>query len=78
MITEVSALEVGHAYLDLHNRMRRMIDDAMTEAGVSLSRTKVLGQLAEHGPVNQSALAGRLGFAPRSVTDTVDALGWSR
>ena len=78
--TEVSSIEVvsptdlGHAYLDLHNRMRRMLDDAMTEAGASLSRIKVLGQLAQRGPVNQSTLASCLGFAPRSVTDTVDAL----
>ncbi len=31
-------------------------------------------KLDQRGPMNQSTLAGLLGFAPRSVTDTVDAL----
>ena len=31
-------------------------------------------RLSERGPMNQATLAGLLGFAPRSVTDTVDAL----
>ena len=71
---EVSTLELGQRYVELYNRCRRQLDEAMSATGVSLSRTTVLKELSEHGPMNQAALAARLGFAPRSVTDTADAL----
>jgi DNA-binding MarR family transcriptional regulator len=71
---EISPNDVGQAYLTLQKRVHRAVDEAMTESGLSLSRTKVLMELSAHGSMNQSALAGRLGFAPRSVTDTVDSL----
>jgi DNA-binding MarR family transcriptional regulator len=74
VMEQVSATEVGHLYLELHHRLHRLVDEAMSSAGVSLSRAKVLNELAQHGPMNQAALAARLGFAPRSVTDTVDGL----
>lgn len=44
------------------------------QAGLSLSRAKVLKALHEHGPMKQAALANQLGLAARSVTDAVDAL----
>jgi DNA-binding MarR family transcriptional regulator len=69
-----SAYDVGQVYLDVHVRLRRTVDAVMTATGISLSRSKVLKELAEHGPMNQAKLAGRLGFAPRSVTDAVEAL----
>ena len=71
---EVSALELGHLYLAVFKRYRRQLDEAMSATGVSMSRATVLKELSEHGPMNQATLAARLGFAPRSVTDTVDAL----
>jgi DNA-binding MarR family transcriptional regulator len=71
---DVSALEVGQAYLELYHQLHRLIDQTMTSAGLSLARAKVLLRLSEHGPMNQATLAGLLGFAPRSVTDVVDAL----
>jgi DNA-binding MarR family transcriptional regulator len=71
---EVSAVEVGQAYLEVHHQLHRLVDQAMTCAGLSLARAKVLMRLSEGGPMNQATLAGLLGFAPRSVTDTVDAL----
>jgi DNA-binding MarR family transcriptional regulator len=71
---DVSPSELGHLYLELHHRFRRTIDEAMTAAGLSLSRAKLLAELTEYGPMNQAALATRLGFAPRSVTETVDTL----
>jgi DNA-binding MarR family transcriptional regulator len=73
-VPEVSPYEVGQTYLQLHKRLHRVVEEAMTASGLSLSRTKVLMELAADGPMNQSALAARLGFAPRSVTDTVDSL----
>jgi DNA-binding MarR family transcriptional regulator len=71
---EVSAVEVGQTYLELHHQLHRIVDQAMTCAGLSLARAKVLMRLSEAGPMNQATLAGLLGFAPRSVTETVDAL----
>ena len=71
---DVSALEVGQTYFELHHQLHRLVDQSMTCAGLSLARFKVLMRLDENGPMNQATLAGLLGFAPRSVTDTVDAL----
>jgi DNA-binding MarR family transcriptional regulator len=73
-VVDVSPYEVGQLYIAMHHRLHRMVDDEMTASGLSLSRAKVLGVLADFGPMNQAALANRLGFAARSVTDTVDSL----
>ena len=54
---DVSALEVGQAYLELHHRLHRLVDQAMTAAGLSLARAKVLMRLSERGPMNQATLA---------------------
>jgi DNA-binding MarR family transcriptional regulator len=71
---ETSTADVGQAYFELHHQLHRLVDSAMSAAGLSLARAKVLKRLEECGPMNQARLAGLLGFAPRSVTDTVDAL----
>src|SRR3954447_405535 len=71
---DVTASEVGQAYFGLHHQLRRTVDQSMAAAGLTLARAKVLMHLGEGGPMNQATLAGLLGFAPRSVTDTVDAL----
>ena len=71
---EVSSLEVGQIYFELHHRLHRLVDQTMTSSGCSLARAKVLARLSDCGPVNQATLAGLLGFAPRSVSETVDAL----
>jgi DNA-binding MarR family transcriptional regulator len=71
---DVSAVEVGQVYLELHHQLHRLVDQTMSAAGLSLARAKILMQLTEHGPMNQAKLAGLLGFAPRSVTEIVDAL----
>ena len=73
-MTGIAPLEVGGLYFELHHRIHRLVDEAMVEAGLSLSRAKVLGVLVEHGPMKQAAVACALGFAPRSVSDTLDAL----
>ncbi|MBE7188922.1 MarR family winged helix-turn-helix transcriptional regulator [Jatrophihabitans endophyticus] len=71
---EVSPVEVGQAYFELHHLMHRIVDRTMSCEGLSFARTKVLMRIANEGPMNQATLAGLLGFAPRSVTETVDAL----
>jgi DNA-binding MarR family transcriptional regulator len=71
---DLSALEVGQAYFELYHQLHRQVDQTMSSAGLSLARAKVLMRISERGPMNQATLAGLLGFAPRSVTETIDAL----
>jgi DNA-binding MarR family transcriptional regulator len=71
---QVSVLDVGQSYFELHHQLHRLVDQTMSSAGLSLARCKVLIRLSDCGPMNQATLAGLLGFAPRSVTDTIDAL----
>src|ERR1700726_3629971 len=66
--------QAGERYLAVHHRMFRAVNDAMSECGLSLARTKVLTRLAEQGPTRQSTLAADFGLAPHSITDIVDAL----
>ena len=74
MSRAVSPVDAGLTYLELHHQLHRIVDQAMSSAGLSLARAKVLMRLDSHGPMNQATLAGLLGFAPRSVTETVDGL----
>jgi DNA-binding MarR family transcriptional regulator len=74
MASAVSPVDAGQAYMELHHQAHRLMDRAMGAAGLSLGRAKVLMRLGQHGPMNQARLAGLLGFAPRSVTETIDAL----
>ncbi|MFB6721027.1 MarR family winged helix-turn-helix transcriptional regulator [Kribbella sp. NPDC056345] len=69
-----SAEEVGLRYLELSYAVRRAVDERMAASGPSLSRVKVLRVLGESGPQRQVALAEALSLAPRSVTQTVEAL----
>jgi len=66
--------EVGLRYLSLGYHLRRVVDEGMTTGGLSLARTKVLQALDRLGAVQQSTLAQELGQAPRSVTQSVEAL----
>jgi DNA-binding MarR family transcriptional regulator len=74
MSKTVSSVDAGQIYLELHHQLYRIVDQAMSSTGLSLARAKVLMRLDTHGPMNQATLAGLLGFAPRSVTETVDVL----
>jgi DNA-binding MarR family transcriptional regulator len=71
---EVSTMDVGQALLEMHHQLHRIVDQRMSASGLSLARAKVLMRLTLGGPMNQATLAAQLGFAPRSVTETVDAL----
>jgi DNA-binding MarR family transcriptional regulator len=66
--------EIGLRYLSLGYHLRRAVDEDMTAAGLSLARTKVLQVLDRRGAIRQSSLADELGHAPRSVTQSVEAL----
>ena len=74
-VPAISSVEVGQAFMELYHQLHRIVDHAMcSSGGVSLARAKVLMRLDAHGPMKQAALAALLGFAPRSVTETVDGL----
>ncbi|MET8050221.1 MarR family transcriptional regulator [Streptosporangium sp. NPDC005286] len=66
--------EIGLRYLSLGYRLRKVVDDGMAAGGLSLARTKVLQVLDRRGAMRQSSLAQELGHAPRSVTQSVEAL----
>ncbi|WP_225829212.1 MarR family winged helix-turn-helix transcriptional regulator [Streptomyces naphthomycinicus] len=65
---------VGLRLLTVAHHVRSAADQHMAAAGLSLSRTKLLQQLALHGAMHQAELAEALGLAARSVTQTVEAL----
>ncbi|MFJ2175137.1 MarR family winged helix-turn-helix transcriptional regulator [Streptomyces sp. NPDC087851] len=71
---KVTPVEVGLRYLSLGYHLRKVVDGGMTAGGLSLARTKVLQVLDRRGAVRQSVLARELGQAPRSVTQSVEAL----
>ena len=66
--------EIGLRYLAVGHYLRRVVDSDMTAGGLSLARTKVLEVLARRSPLQQAELADALGHAPRSVTQSVEAL----
>ena len=70
----LSAEQVGERYLSVHHRMRRAVDDGMASCGLSLSRTKIMAELARSGPSRQSVLATQFEVAPHTITDVVDSL----
>jgi DNA-binding MarR family transcriptional regulator len=70
----VQAEQTGLRYLTVAYRLRKVVDEQMTAAGLSLARTKVLRVLDQHGALRQALLAEKLGLAPRSVTQAVEAL----
>jgi DNA-binding MarR family transcriptional regulator len=61
-------------YLSVGYYLRKVVDARMAASGLSLARTKVLEVLARRSPLSQSALAEALDQAPRSVTQSVEAL----
>ena len=71
---ETSAVALSDLYIAHHHRLKRVVDEAMQGAGLSMARAKLLDRLMTQGPVRQQALAESFGFAPRSITDMVDGL----
>lgn len=72
--TSPDPADVGLRFLTVAHQTRSAVDQHMATAGLSLSRTKLLQLLAQHGAMHQAELAEALGQAPRSVTQTVEAL----
>ncbi len=62
------------AFGKLFLRMHRLLDQRMAQNGASLARTKMLMHIDREGPVRAVDIAEMFGFAPRTVTDALDAL----
>ncbi|MBD8552970.1 winged helix-turn-helix transcriptional regulator [Rhizobium sp. CFBP 8762] len=66
--------DVADKLFDLYHRIYRLVNDCMTEQGVSLARSKFLYFLSRLGPCRSTDLACALNFAPRTVTEAIDGL----
>lgn len=66
--------EAADALRDLYLRSHRAMDKLLSSAGASLARTKILGHIERHSPVRSADLAAAFGFAPRTITEALDAL----
>jgi DNA-binding MarR family transcriptional regulator len=64
------ASDFGRLFLRLH----RLLDRRMARSGASLARTKVLMLLDREGPLRATDIAELFGLAPRTVTESLDAL----
>src|SRR5258708_11080445 len=67
-------VEIGLQYLAVGHHLRKVVDASMTAGGLSLARAKVLEVLVRRSPLQQSELPDALGHAPRSVTQSAEAL----
>jgi DNA-binding MarR family transcriptional regulator len=55
-------------------RLHRLVDLELAECGLSLSRSKILSELHQQGPLNQRTLAATFSLAPRTMTELIDTL----
>ena len=74
MAVTPSSVETAELMFGCFKRMRRLVDAELSECGLSLSRTKILSELRQNGPLNQSSLATIFDLAPRTMTELVDTL----
>lgn len=66
--------EVSDKLFELYHRVHRLVNESMTEEGVSLARSKFLFFLSKLGPCRSTDIACALNFAPRTVTEAIDGL----
>ncbi|MDQ0319890.1 DNA-binding MarR family transcriptional regulator [Pararhizobium capsulatum DSM 1112] len=69
-----SHFEVSEKLFELYHRVHKLINESMTEEGVSLARSKFLFFLSKLGPCRSTDIADALSFAPRTVTEAIDGL----
>ncbi|OLP58499.1 MarR family transcriptional regulator [Xaviernesmea oryzae] len=68
------AFDVSDKLFELYHRVHRLLNESMTEEGVSLARSKFLFYLCKLGPCRSTDIADALKFAPRTVTEAIDGL----
>lgn len=69
-----NTFDVSDKLFELYHRVHRLINESMTEEGVSLARSKFLFFLSKLGPCRSTDIACALNFAPRTVTEAIDGL----
>ncbi|KQV43296.1 MULTISPECIES: MarR family transcriptional regulator [unclassified Rhizobium] len=69
-----AAFEVSEKLFELYHRVHKLINESMTQEGVSLARSKFLCFLSKLGPCRSTDIADALNFAPRTVTEALDGL----
>jgi DNA-binding MarR family transcriptional regulator len=69
-----TTFEVSDKLFELYHRVHRLVNQSMTEEGLSLARSKFLFFLCKLGPCRSTDIAGALNFAPRTVTEAIDGL----
>ncbi|MCA1323028.1 MarR family winged helix-turn-helix transcriptional regulator [Herbaspirillum seropedicae] len=66
--------EAADALRDFYLRSHRTLDKLMAAQGASFARTKIMSFIDRGGKVRSTDLAEAFGFAPRTITEAVDAL----
>ncbi len=74
MVVMKKTFEVSDKLFELYHRVHRLVNESMTEEGVSLARSKFLFFLSKLGPCRSTDIACALNFAPRTVTEAIDGL----
>ncbi|MBA2932617.1 MarR family transcriptional regulator [Sphingomonas sp. CGMCC 1.13654] len=64
----------GDAMRDFYQRSHRLIDRIMTAQGASFARARILKLVSLSGSLRSIDLASSFGYAPRTVTEAIDAL----
>ncbi|MBG7622441.1 winged helix-turn-helix transcriptional regulator [Herbaspirillum sp. AP02] len=66
--------DAAEALRDFYIRSHRTLDKLLAGEGASLARNKMLGHIERNSPVRAADLATAFGFAPRTITEAIDAL----
>ncbi|EIJ45508.1 transcription regulator protein [Herbaspirillum sp. GW103] len=72
--TNDDSSSAAEALRDFYIRSHRTLDKLMAGEGASLARNKMLGHIERNSPVRAADLATAFGFAPRTITEAIDAL----
>lgn len=67
-------VEAGEALRDFYERSNRVVDRLLTAEGASYARIRLMSYIDRHTSVRSVDLMQAFGFAPRTITDAVDAL----
>src|ERR1700754_202509 len=71
-MTSFSAAQ--EALRDFYLRSQRVLDKVSTSHGASIARLRLMTQIASEGSARFVDLVEAFGYAPRTITDAVDAL----
>jgi DNA-binding MarR family transcriptional regulator len=66
--------EIAESLLSVMRLLRKRVDAAMAEQGLSLARGALLCAVQQGGQCRPGELAVQLGLSPRSITDALDTM----